>query len=63
MSGAYFEDRPMRCRCGLKWSGHLAQNLVVEVWVAQVRSLRCPACGKGPGGIFLCYEADDLIAE
>ena len=53
----YFEAKRMRCRCGHDWDGYLAQNVTSKVWIAQVKSLRCPDCGKGPSGIFLCSDA------
>jgi hypothetical protein len=33
--------------CGLIWAEKLIYAVVVDVWTAHVKSLRCPDCGAG----------------
>lgn len=36
------------CRkCGHKWQQQFLQNVVISVWIAHVKTVRCPSCRVG----------------
>jgi hypothetical protein len=46
---ARLEETPLVCNaCKHEWMEPLIYNVPIDVWVAHVRSLRCPGCGAGP---------------
>ena len=52
----YFEPRQFRCKRGHEWDGHMPQWVTVKIWVAHMKTLRCPECGIGSRGVFLVTE-------
>ena len=59
----YFTPQRMRCKRGHAWVDHLPQHVLIKVWVAHVKAMRCPECGMGPKGLFLVYEPDQAEPE
>ncbi len=44
----------MRCvKCGHRWEGQMPQAVPPSVWVAWVKALQCPSCGRGRS-VLLC---------
>lgn len=52
----HFQPMPMSCKCGHQWTGHLAVQVEVSVFVASIRAIRCPKCGNGPKGTYLGHR-------
>lgn len=45
---------PLRCKaCDHQWQDWQPSNCRVPVWVATIKSLHCPSCGRGPKGLFM----------
>ena len=45
---AMLQDQPLVCKaCNHEWLEPLINNVPIDVWVAHVKSLRCPECGAG----------------
>ena len=45
-SGAYVTGQLIVCKkCNHQWRENILQNVLVKVWTAHVRSLRCLNCG------------------
>lgn len=51
-----FEPKPLSCRCGHEWTGHLPVNVTVTIWIAHVEDLICPSCGGGFKKIMLSHK-------
>jgi len=47
MSGIWVDHQPVRCDCGHEWMADMLQNVAIKVWIAHIKSLRCPQCGDG----------------
>ena len=53
----HIERQKFKCkRCGEFWTGEMIQNVPISVWVAHVRSIRCPNCGAATR--YICFVAD-----
>jgi hypothetical protein len=53
-SQATLEAASMRCiKCGAEWPGQMPQGVPTNVWVAWVKALVCPQCGRGRS-VLLC---------
>lgn len=52
------ERHPMHClACNHKWMGEMLQEVPAKVWIASIKALHCPNCGKGWRKIALWIEA------
>lgn len=42
----YVESRPFLCRqCNERFNLETLQDVIVDVWVRHIKTLRCPQCG------------------
>lgn len=47
-------SRPFRCgACRHEWVGELVFDCPLDVAIAAIKAVRCPACGQGPRKIFM----------
>jgi len=60
MSGIWVDHQLIRCcDCGHEWMADMLQNVAIKVWIAHIKSLRCPKCGAGWRSIMLTARAGD----
>jgi hypothetical protein len=53
MNKILVEPRKFRCSQGHTFDGEILQGAIVRVFIAQLKSLRCPVCGLGWKNVFL----------
>lgn len=59
---AYVTLQPMLCRaCQHEWRAEVLQAVVIDAWIAHVKSICCPACGAGWRTLSMKQESEERI--